>query len=454
MFAGQLTEIYAIPDGSRFILYAPLKGVALLVNSDAISLLARLQKRGVLRQLTHREIAFIETLVELGFLQDNNGNNNSFCQDTSAGAHKMADVDFAPTSTTLFLTYNCNLRCVYCYSFGGEQPIDMPFEIAKKSIDFVVSNALRLGKTRVGLGFHGGGEPTLNWRVLTKSVEYAKALALSNKLDLSISLATNGCLSVHQAQWVMQYINHVTVSIDGPSSIQDTQRPLRNGQGSYRMVYATLKLFDEANYQYGLRVTVSDKSLPLLEEIVVHLCKNFGARDVHVEPLFECGRCYTSGLEMPDPNEFISRFLRSAEIARQYGVNLIYSGLRLNGFRTSFCGVTAPNFVVLPQGEVTSCFEVCRPNDKRSNTFFYGKYSFHDGQFYFDKQKIKMLRNKNIKSFTYCARCFIKWHCGGECVAKSTQEKGMYIPDKARCTINRELAKSRLREIIQETRDV
>ena len=63
---------------------------------------------------------------------------------------------FSPTYVTLMPTLNCNLRCTYCYSSGGEDTNeDMSFDVAKASIDMIVKNADK----KVKLSFHGGGEP-------------------------------------------------------------------------------------------------------------------------------------------------------------------------------------------------------------------------------------------------------------------------------------------------------
>ena len=53
-----------------------------------------------------------------------------------------------PTAVTLFLTSACNLRCVYCYASGGEQPRYLDEQVALDAIDFVVDNAVADGRPR------------------------------------------------------------------------------------------------------------------------------------------------------------------------------------------------------------------------------------------------------------------------------------------------------------------
>ena len=90
------------------------------------------------------------------------------------------------------LTNLCNLRCTYCYAEGGERPIqNMPHELAFQTIDLAAANAEKAGRSHFALVFHGGGEPTQNWDLLTRSVDHAK----SKPLQCGISMSSNGVWS-------------------------------------------------------------------------------------------------------------------------------------------------------------------------------------------------------------------------------------------------------------------
>ena len=42
------------------------------------------------------------------------------------------------------------------------------------------------------LGFHGGGEPTMNWKLLTRATDYTHSRAAEKGIALSVSGAFNG----------------------------------------------------------------------------------------------------------------------------------------------------------------------------------------------------------------------------------------------------------------------
>ncbi len=53
----------------------------------------------------------------------------------------------------------------------------MTFDIAKKGIDFIIANAVKKGEKHIEVAYHGGGEPTANWMVMTESFAYMKEQA-------------------------------------------------------------------------------------------------------------------------------------------------------------------------------------------------------------------------------------------------------------------------------------
>ena len=143
------------------------------------------------------------------------------------------------TSVTLFLTTTCNLRCTYCYAAAGDTPAkSMTMEIARRGIDFVAANARRKGVPSLEINYHGGGEPSANWKVLTGSLDYARAKAAELGLEPPrASSATNGVMRDDQIDWIIANLNGgVSVSFDGLPSAHDNvgkvEAPARRACGS------------------------------------------------------------------------------------------------------------------------------------------------------------------------------------------------------------------------------
>jgi len=84
----------------------------------------------------------------------------------------------------VFPTTLCNLRCIYCYACGGEtQPLVVSMDHVHAAMDYFF--ATQSGHvSHVSLGFHGGGEPTVAFDVLRRTVARFQKLAKKHRKTL------------------------------------------------------------------------------------------------------------------------------------------------------------------------------------------------------------------------------------------------------------------------------
>jgi uncharacterized protein len=428
-------EIFVIkrPGGERFI-YAPLRKRLVSVNDDAVSIVAEYCSGAVFDEGSP-EAEIIERLVRTGILGG---------EQPVLPTHPEA-YPFRPHEVTLFLTSRCNLRCLYCYADAGKKNIDMSWPVAKAAIDFVADNAGMLGNRSFAVGFHGGGEPTVAWELLVKCCEYAMQLADRKGLSVELYAATNGVLNPEQREYIGRHFSTVNVSLDGPQDIQDTNRPRQNGQGSYDTIRETLQYFDNLGFHYGLRSTVTARTVSRMTETAEHICSSFHPIYFHLEPSWYCGRCLSTQENPPEDNDFVEKFQRAKEIARKYDIDVHYSGARLDVLTSKFCGAPGDSFTVLPEGIVTSCYEVTECDDPRAEIFHYGEFDSGCGRFRFYDDRIDILQSLSVDNFSFCEDCFCRWHCAGDCIAKAFGKDGiMQHNGTARCEINRQLLSDEL----------
>jgi uncharacterized protein len=432
-------DLFALPfDDGNLILYAPRLGFVSTVNNDVVNLLAELDTLDC-ETLNEGQRATLEYLTQKHVL---NGSDE-------ADIVKPFEDKYEPTMVTLFPTNQCNLRCRYCYASAGElAPLTMDWYYATHAIDKVIRNVREKGAGLVSLAFHGGGEPLFPWDFVKRTVEYAEEASEKAGLKLSVFSATNGLLSTSQLDWIMKHFVSLNVSFDGLPHVQDYQRPLPNGKGSFEFVHRTLKYLDEHNFNYGVRSTISSYNVDAMEESLDFIGKNYKTKMVHFEPLFYCGRCKTNDSFSPDMEKFIANFKKCDLKAKVYGVAFMYSGCRIESLTSTFCGATRDNFSVTPDGYVTTCYEVTSKNDPKSEIMFIGRIN-DNGDLEIDAGKRKFLHSLSVNNIEYCRDCFAKWHCGGECIAKlgHTDYSGPRGHD--RCQLNRHLIMSRLVNLVK-----
>lgn len=431
------SELFIIPrEENSFILYSPLNRKVGEINSAGVNTINKFLNDNEISDIDNR---FISDLYKNGFLHKDALKKPVFPDNYS----------FMPHEVTLFATSRCNLHCRYCYAEAGKKNIDMPFEIAKSAIDLVAKNAGLLGLPKFAVGFHGGGEPTLAWDLVTSAVSYAHEISSKKGIDVEIFAATNGLFNEKQRDFIVNNFNNLNISMDGPADIQNYNRPTVNGNGSYELIYQNLKFFDKEGFNYGIRATITEKTVERLVEIVEWFKSEFNLSFLHLEPVWLCGRCQTTGEKPPNDNDFITHFLKAADKANQTGINLIYSGLRLDSLLSKFCAASGDGFNVLPEGTVTSCYEVTESDDRKAELFHYGKYDFQQNIFIFDNDKIKRLQKFSVENIDYCSDCFCKWHCAGDCISKVFDYSGTFEhKGSTRCELNRQLTSQKLNELL------
>jgi uncharacterized protein len=406
-------ELFVLPlDGARFLVYAPLRRKAMIANAAEVSLL-------------REEPASAADRPPVA---------------SPAGPPR-------PTTATLLLTTACNLRCRYCYAAAGDSaPAFMQPETARRAIDFAAANAAASGLPSFEVSYHGAGEPTAHWRLLVESYAYACQAAQSRGLRLRGSLTTNGVLTPAKRAWVVSHLTSATVSFDGLPEIQNVNRPFPSGRGSSDIVLATLRAFDRAGFRYSIRMTVAAESAPRLPQSVAYLCRRFRPRAIQVEPLYRMGR----GRSAADAETaiFIDSFRAARRVSQKAAKLLRFSGARLGTLTNRFCGVANDNFCVSPAGNVSACHEVADENQPWAARFFYGHPSASPSGFDFDEQVYNTLRAQTVDRLEYCAGCFAKWHCAGDCYHKSLHWDAEDFSGAGRCEIIRALTQDQILEKI------
>ena len=146
----------------------------------------------------------------------------------------------------LQVTQNCNFRCKYCvysgdYENRGHSNKVMSWETAKRSIDFMIEHSKN--SESMNVGFYGG-EPLLHFDLIKKCMEYLEERVQGK--ELTYNMTTNASLlSETIVEEILKRTFKLTISIDGPKEIQDRNRVLAGGKGTYDIVYNNIKTLCE-----------------------------------------------------------------------------------------------------------------------------------------------------------------------------------------------------------------
>jgi uncharacterized protein len=255
---------------------------------------------------------------------------------------------------------------------------------------------------------------------------------------------SNGVLRDNQLDWIIaNLMGGVSVSFDGLPAAHDRHRLTVLGQGSSERVICTLRRFDEAEYPYGVRVTVTADQIAELPDSVEFICSNFGAQRIQVEPAYPMGRW--QGAPSAETNEFIATYRAAQERAARHGREILFSAARAGTLGNHFCGATQDLFALSVDGNVSACYECFSEDNPWTKTFFYGRPENNGSSYSFELPVLSNLRKQAVQHREFCKGCFVKWTCAGDCYHKALSVTGEpEFRGTDRCHITRELTKDQI----------
>lgn len=194
---------------------------------------------------------------------------------------------------TFIVTKDCQLACKYCYLVGKNEKERMPFEIAKKAIDYILNNRDLFNEGSVIWDFIGG-EPFLEIDLIDQICDYIKVQLYEKNHpwfnSYRFSFSTNG-VNYHEDK-IQRYIEKnrehlsIGISIDGTEMKHDLNRVYKNGKGSYKDVARNVPLWLEQFPHGGTKVTIASPDVPYIKESVLHLY-SLGIKEVNINCIFE-----------------------------------------------------------------------------------------------------------------------------------------------------------------------
>lgn len=328
---------------------------------------------------------------------------------------------------TVCVSNDCNLRCRYCYAQGGNYGSVrtlMSKGEATKFIDFCCKHYDKIDNI---LFF--GGEPLLNHHIISFICSSFKQKVSEGVFPLpTFSIITNGTICTPEVISLFRnHISSVTVSIDGPKIINDTNRIFPNGAGSYDKIAYFIdqcKQISTLRIQYEATFTLDHiKTRVSKIDIQQHMDKVFGIKGFVVNEDSLASRTVIQDLKSITKDSLISTNFECLPTDFWQIVEIIVCKKE-----HSFCGILHDRFTISTKGDILPCQMLLGENNNIVSNI--------DDVFAIDKIKSS---SHTFKDNSSCKKCWCFKICGGCPIPKfySNNRQFSKLPNSESCEVTR-----------------
>jgi uncharacterized protein len=362
----------------------------------------------------------IDALNECGFFKSL---SSAALQSQCAASKESSWANPVFVTMEMILTGRCNLRCTYCYadhgSFQGTVKLPyMPISTASAALDLFL-NRTREAAFIVLLG----GEPLLHPSFI-ELLELVREKSEKARVKTRVSMTTNGTICTEEL--LRAFADHnvqVSVSIDGPQTVHDKQRPFANGSGSYEVVMGNCEkmLHHLGPENVSLRVTCTNQNIPGLLGFFREIRKRLGSLKVDFSPvivresnscsLFRVCQTEYSELRRKVIDDEIARYDSLVRLSRDQARRIMQMNAMFAKRKyISKCEFGVNLITVTPEGDVYPCAGlVDRPEYKMGDTG--GGLTGRGGKVW------EVFDGNMVFKRPQCQTCWAKYICAGGCVA-------------------------------------
>ncbi len=332
----------------------------------------------------------------------------------------------------LMVTHGCNMGCRYCYGAHGSNDwqasphlygattTGMSLKTARSGVNFLFETSGRQKEVSV---IFFGGEPLLEFELIKKLVPYIRTKEKQTGKKARLSLSTNGLLLDRAiVDYLVKQGISCQVSIDGPREIQDRNRCLPNGKGSYsRVLKGVQQLIQARKGRVPARVTLAHGAIDI-PKVVDHLL-SLGFGSVHAEP--DNGLNPETAVNAKDveiikkQSETMALFLIKRVRQNRYFnyANLVKHIRQTRVVRerlAHFCGAARTYLALSQDGDFYPCHRFVGMKEYRMGNLDTG----------LNRSLQRKILDLTVDSRPICSSCWARYLCGGGCWKHAVDKNG------------------------------
>ena len=403
-----------------------------IVNNDVYTYLVSDGERGQI------SVEAKQKLIERGYLtaltEDEETALVKRILDTSHDRIRLKDYGFQ-----FILSYDCNLRCVYCYEdkiLNGVNCLNKQL-ISKaqidKAFDFITEKWIENPNCSKHIALYGG-EPFLrsNWEAVTYLIKKG------SELGCSFSATSNGYDLDYYFDFLKEY-NKISfqITLDGIAEIHNARKPHYCNKDSFEKISNNVGQLLEMGINVSIRINSDAYSINRIEELSDFFRekgwlekKNFRAYCALLRE--EIGTTEGSNVSLSPLSQSGLYDIYKAKIERgrldsridfqNYGIKRLLLGMLENKpipYRGCFCGAQSANMIFDPLGDIYTCWDMVGHPEHRIGTYY--------PEFKLEENGVEKWYGLEISNYK-CVKCPYVLFCLGGCPVRSLYETNRIEP--------------------------
>ena len=342
----------------------------------------------------------LQSLYDEGFVvmddDDENSRINMF--------FTSAKFEYFSYATMILTSYDCNMRCPYCFENGIKAKKDyMTEKTAKDVAEWLKIELKKYQPKYTGIAF-SGGEPLINKKAISIIINEMKDFCDDIGIVFSFGFLTNGTLEINEAdaeEYNRCNIKFIQYTLDGNKEINDKRRLIEGG--SYNTILSNIVKNNKLmNIDTIVRVNIDNENYSDIDDMLMDLRKlciddlvlDFAVR---FETPCDVKAINSNVLQQKDVPD---RIIQCMKKAKKLGLN--HSRRFTND--SPCLSIVPRQFVIDPQGDLYKC------------AAFAGEKDFVVGNIYNDDLNEKYVDVVGHDAWHECKQCPYVPLCGGGCL--------------------------------------
>jgi len=386
--------------------------------------------------------ATVETLRRRGYLT-----NLTFEEEEEVlktVVHKLHRQNSQKPAYLFMPTYDCNLRCSYC--FQHHMRTDPKYGHLLKMMSRETVDRIFRGMTSIetlhglepkdvlrrDIGFFGG-EPLLAQTRPIIDYIMEKTLASGEGSFWAVTNATE--LQAYEDLLGPQRLGRIQVTLDGPPAAHDRRRIYADGSGSFEKIARNINLALDRGVEVSVRLNIDRRNLMELPELaeIMHRqgwtqYRNFGVYTAPVEVTNENMRreeemdswaLDNAIAELQKEHPLMSIVAQPDDSLRRQARSLFHDAEHTPiHLKESFCSAHTGMYIFDSFADMYACWERTGEPSVRIG------HVNEDGSIAMNSPMLQIWRSRTVASNPVCSKCRYALNCGGGCAVRAQGRTG------------------------------